>query len=100
MGVGERLRRLDDRVLRLDRRAAELRTEQGWRRYAARWRWMAGLAVVLLATPFVAGLFDQVSLTSLIPLGGIVAFQAGAMKAEDDRLHRRGPVEQLRPPGL
>ena len=100
MSVGDRLRDLDNRVLKMDRRAAELRTEAGWRRQAARWRWLAALAAVLLAVPFVSAAFGYEYLYSLMPLGGVLAFQAGLLKAEDDRLNQRGPMERLRPPGL
>jgi hypothetical protein len=38
-------------------------------------------------------------LVGLVGLGGVLAFQAGMLKAEDDRLHRRGMYRYL-PPGL
>ena len=100
MRVGERLRNLDNRVLKMDRRAAELRTEAGWRRMAARWRWMAALAAVFLGVPYLAAAFGLETLHALAPVGGVLAFQAGLLKGEDDRLCRRGPLERQRPPGL
>jgi hypothetical protein len=98
--LSERLRRLDNRVLGMDERMATLGTVDGWRRYAARWRWMTALATSMLAVPFIVGVFGYDSLFGFIAMGGVLAFQAGKMKAEDDRLNRRGPLERLRPPGL
>jgi hypothetical protein len=99
MSISDRLRSLDDRVLKMDRRAAELRTEAGWRRMAAHWRWMAGLAALFLGVPCMAAAFGFGSLYTLAPVGGVLAFQAGLLKGEDDRLHRRGPLERQRPLG-
>lgn len=100
MGVSERLRELDNRVLKMDRRQAELATEAGWRRQASRWRWMAAFAALFLGVGSVTLIFGIGSLASLVPLGGSLAFQAGRLKAEDDRLNQRGALERLRPPGL
>jgi len=96
----QRLRDLDNRVLRVDQRAAQLRTEAGWRRFAARWTWWAGFAAVLLGAAQLGVLFAPNLFTGLISFGGMLAFQAGRLKAEDDRLNGRGKFNSLRPPGL
>lgn len=98
--LSERLRRLDNRVLRVDERRAALRTEAGWRQQAARWRRQAVCSALLLGIPSIASVFGFNSLFTLIPLGGVFAFHAGMLKAEDDRLNERGPLERMRPPGL
>ncbi len=94
------MRSLDNRVLGMDKRMAALGTVDGWRRYVGRGRWLAALATFMLVVPFIAGVFGYDSLFGFIPMGGVLAFQAGKMKAEDDRLNHRGPLERLRPPGL
>ena len=92
----QRLRRLNDRVLRLN----ELSTEAGWRRNAARWRWTATLATLCLGVGCVTLVLGYGGLAALIPVGGSLAFNAGRLKAEDDRLNKRGRFERARPPGL
>jgi hypothetical protein len=97
--IAQRLRDLDNRVLGYDKRVALLRTEEGWRKTASRWRLLAVLAVLELAVVVVSVVFDTGSFVALVGLGGITAFQAGSLKAEDDRLHGRGMYRYL-PPGL
>jgi hypothetical protein len=98
--LSQRLRDLDDRVLQMDRREAELRTGPGWRKHAARWRYLAAVAALFIGLALFGDLFREGSYAGLILLGASFAFQAGMLKAEDDRLNRRGPLERLRPPGL
>jgi hypothetical protein len=61
---------------------------------------MAAFAAVFLVVPFLSAPFGVQSLYTLAPVGGVLAFQAGLLKGEDDRLNRRGPLERQRPPGL
>jgi hypothetical protein len=99
--LAQRLRDLDNRVLGMDKRMAEMRTEAGWRKNAARWRLLAVIAALMIGTAYVRGLFaDDGSFAGLTLFGGVMAFQAGMLKAEDDRLNKRGQMSKLRPPGL
>jgi hypothetical protein len=100
MRVIERLRDLDNRVLKLDVREAELRTEAGWRRMAARWPWTAGGAGALLLASSIATLFDSRGVNGLAVMALVLAFHAGQLKAEDDRLNGRGFMNRRRPPGV
>jgi hypothetical protein len=61
---------------------------------------MAALAALFLLVPFIAAAFGDLFFYGLIPMGGILAFQAGRLKAEHDRLNRSGHFERMRPPGL
>lgn len=97
--LAQRLRDLDNRVLGMDKRMANLRTEEGWRRNAARWWVFAALSAAGLLVSYVSGFLHQSSFSGLVLFGGLMAFHAGSLKAEDDRLHRRGAYRYL-PPGL
>jgi hypothetical protein len=97
--IAQRLRDLDRRVLGEDKRIALLRTEAGWRKSAARWRVLAGVAVLELGLGLFSVWFDHDSLVAFVIVGAVLAFQAGMLKAEDDRLHGRGMYRYL-PPGL
>ncbi|MDT7572893.1 MAG: hypothetical protein QOE05_3067 [Actinomycetota bacterium] len=97
--IGQRLRDLDNRVLGADRRTALLRTEAGWRKAAGRWKLLAAVAIAELALVAVFEAFFDGPLPGMLFVGGYLAFQAGMLKAEDDRLHGRGMYRYL-PPGL
>ncbi len=93
--IKKRLRALDNRAFRLDQRMAQLRTEEGWRKNARRWSLLAGIAAVMLGTAQLSGLLAHDVFAGLIGVGGTMAFQAGRLKAEDDRLNGRGQLNRL-----
>ncbi|MDT7537208.1 MAG: hypothetical protein QOI82_793 [Actinomycetota bacterium] len=97
--IAQRLRDLDNRVLGYDKRMARLRTEEGWRKNVSRWRWLLAGAVVEISVGLLSGRFDDSPLLVFVGMGAVMAFQAGMLKAEDDRLHRRGMYRYL-PPGV
>jgi len=98
--LADRLFALDDRVLHITRRQEALRTPEGWRRYAERWRFLLGYAGVLMVVITVESVLSLGSALALLPLFGVLCFRTGQLKAESDRLNRRGYLENNRPPGL
>jgi hypothetical protein len=97
--IAQRLRDLDNRVLHLDEKQAALRTEEGWRKNVRRWKLLATIAAADAALVVIFGLFGDGSVAGLAIAGLGLAFQAGMLKAEDDRLHQRG-MYKYKPPGL
>jgi hypothetical protein len=100
VGVTQRLRELDNRVLKLDAQQAKIRTEAGWREMAAGWRWMSVVAGLLLLFSLVTASFGYGNFGAFGVAGGVLAFRAGQLKAEDDRLYGRGFLNRARPPGV
>ena len=98
--LSEKLFALDDRVLHITRRREELRTPEGWRRNAERWRWVLAIAVLLGTGVVINVVAESASGLTALPLFGLACFRAGALKAEADRLAGRGPLEKYRPPGV
>lgn len=88
-GLGERLRELD-------RKAGYGRqpTAEEWRRGVRRWRLLIAVAVAQITTLLAAlGFLAPISLASA-PVAFValwLAFRAGKLKAEEDRLEGRGP---------
>jgi hypothetical protein len=100
MRVTQRLRALDNRVLKIDAKEAELRTEVGWRKMAGRWPWMAGGAGGFLLAGSIAASFGSGGFSGFGVAALALAFHSGQLKAEDDRLNGRGFMNRKRPPGV
>lgn len=96
--IAERLLALDEKALHVTARQEALLTPEGWRRYAARWRWGVAGAVVLVVLMAISWLSSPYMLLYLIPVFGLVCFQAGRLKTEHDRLLGRGLFDTLRSP--
>ena len=98
--LSEKLFALDERVLHISRRREELRTPEGWRRNAERWRWFLAIALVLGIVLVINVLTESSAGLTTLPLFGITCFRAGMHKAEADRIAKRGPLEKYRPAGM
>ena len=88
-GLGERLRELD-------RKAGYGRqpTAEEWRRGIRRWRWLIAVAIAQVTTVVAALVFVAPISLSFAPVAFValwLAFRAGKLKAEEDRLEGRGP---------
>lgn len=98
------LRERNQRLDRWVRHKQGLTSPEGWVRFINRWRFILGGACLAALCSFVV-----VALSGrlvgfpflIVPQALFMAFQAGAMKAEQDRLNgdRRG-LGKIRPPGV
>lgn len=96
-----------DRLREFDRKAGfgSQTTEDQWRRTAKRWPWLLLAAALQMLSIVVMGLLNAPAGVAASWLGFValgLAFQAGRLKAEDDRLQGRDGVigGQRRPSGL
>ena len=82
-------------------REDKVSTPDEWRRIMARWPWLLGLALVEVAIGAAMVVVDRsFGVPSLGLVAVVLAFQAGQMKAEHDRLRGRDRVlGRRRPPG-
>ena len=95
------------RMRDLDRKAGlySQPSQEQWRRAAARWRWLLAVAVAQVVAVVVAGFLNptvSAGMSAVAVTAVALAFQAGRLKAEHDRLHGRDDVigGMRRPPGL
>jgi hypothetical protein len=64
-------------------------TESGRRKHAARWRYWAAVATLSLGLAYVSAWRDQSVFAGGIIIGGVLAYRAGMLKAEHDRLNQQ-----------
>ena len=87
----DRLRRIDERAFRMDKRRSRLGAvasdDEAWTRHVTRqWRWMLSVASALTLAAIASALGHLVSGVPMMPAAVALAFAAGGYRAEEMRM--------------